>query len=198
MQIREPVWGLLESLRERAAPDGWWFGDGQAPGAEWMRLKERGLVELSEPAPGRDRGWAVRLTSDGADALAFRAWRAEAAGQGSRRWLAKRADPAYREVGLMPSEMLIVRAYAAADQLCGQGVDLGDAVLEAVLDESQHRWVLQVTDAETMEIARAFYLEGLAGSVVARNRFSREYGFTYRPAGETPTSRIAARPRILL
>ncbi|MGW7003936.1 hypothetical protein ACWGCW_14220 [Streptomyces sp. NPDC054933] len=182
MELRPQDWELLETVRERTAADEWWTAESEEPGAAWRRLAERGLVELSAPVPGRGDGWAVRLTVDGSDALVYRELRGVPAGA-HKRWLAKQADPAYRQLQLVPSEMDLVRGYVCiAEQLHGAVASLGDAAAEAVWDEERRRWLVQVSEAEAREIGRVFFLEGLRGSVAPRNRVAREHGLRYTPA----------------
>ncbi|WP_333482414.1 hypothetical protein [Streptomyces sp. RPT161] len=130
---------------------------------------------------------------DGTDALVYRGLRAESAGAVSDRWLAKQVDPAYRRLELLPSEMALVRSYVRmAGQLRGAGPALVDAAVEAVWDDERRRWLMQVAEAEAQEIGRVFFLEGLSGSVLARNRLARHEGIRYRAGGVATSGRREA------
>jgi hypothetical protein len=182
MELRTQDWELLETVREQTAASAWWTAATGEPDGHWRRLVERGLVELAVPAPARGDGWAVRLTPDGSDALVYRELRGVPA-DAPKRWLAKEADPEYRELELLPSEMLLVRDYVQlAGQLSGAGPSSDEAVVEAVWDEQRRRWLLQVSEAEAREMGRVFFLEGLRGSVAPRNRVARQHGIRYTPA----------------
>ncbi|MDF3292373.1 DUF6417 family protein [Streptomyces silvisoli] len=181
MELRPQDWELLETVRERMAADEWWTCESGEPDAGCRRLAERGLVELAVPAPGRGEGWAVRLTVHGSDALVYRELRAVPA-DAEKRWLTKQADPAYRELGLVPSEMDLVRGYVRiTEKLQGLLAPLDDAVVEAVWDEERRGWLLQVSEAEAREIGRVLFLEALQGSVRPRNRVAREHEIRYSP-----------------
>ncbi|MEU1631113.1 hypothetical protein ABZ746_38925 [Streptomyces sp. NPDC020096] len=126
----------------------------------------------------------MRLTVDGSDALVYRGLRANTSGAVSESWLVKQRASEYRKLELLPSEMARVRSYARmAAELRGTCSSLDGVAAEAVWDDTRRRWLMQVSQNEAWEVARVFFLEGLSGSVVSRNRLARHEGVRYRPGG---------------
>lgn len=187
---------LLEALRtaHRASPHGWvteTLGLSHhsveqlvATGlAEWADLSER--AELSAYA-GRPVVWAARPSSEGLDILLYTEARTHPSPQQPP---SPEPEPGHKEVALLPSEMTMLHLFLSLGGCLRHppAAGLDEAVRRAEFRKESNRWLLHVTDAQIASIAYAFYLEGHRGHVTAANRFSRNYGITYRPGTGAPT-----------
>ncbi|WP_193433240.1 DUF6417 family protein [Streptomyces luteocolor] len=141
-------------------------------------------AELSARA-GRPVLWAVRLTDDGWDALLYIQAQPVPIPD-------EAAAPGLRKVALRRSEMEALRRYLALSGQLRQAPALGLqlAVEVARFDPGPNRWIVHVDDEQAQSMARAFFMERVAGSAAPANRIAREYGVTYppRPILFTPTA----------
>ncbi|MFI6090500.1 DUF6417 family protein [Streptomyces sp. NPDC051218] len=132
-------------------------------------------TELSSTA-GRPVPWAVQLTADGWDALLYAQVRAAPPPVGD-------PAPGLQQVGLRRSELDALRRFV---ELRGRlhhepASGLESAVDAARFSAASNRWVVYVSGEQMQSMARAFFLERLAGSAAPANRFSRVYGVSYTP-----------------
>ncbi len=171
MPIGVDAWAAIERLGGAAD----WLPVDADTARVLSELAAERLIEVRRVGHGR----TVRLTRDGADALALRTAR-ETARRPVARWLAKQADEAYREVDLLPSELEMLRDYLRVPARPG-GADLSEVVADAYHDADNKRWLAQMTQAEAHEAGRALWLASLAGSATAKNRLARRHGIAYSP-----------------
>ncbi|MER6543138.1 DUF6417 family protein [Streptomyces sp. NPDC001250] len=188
---------LLEALRtaHRASPHGWVTGTLGLSRHSVEQLVATGLAEWADPSEraelsayaGRPVVWAARPSSEGLDILLYTEARTRPPSQQPP---SPEPEPGRKEVGLLPSEMTMLRLYLSLGGSLQHppATGLDEAVRAAQFRKETNRWLLHVTEAQIASIAYAFYLEGHRGHVTAANRFSRNYGITYRPGTGTPAS----------
>ncbi|MGW5433182.1 DUF6417 family protein [Streptomyces sp. NPDC004059] len=183
---------LIETLRvlrdhEEVAGHGWVLFGGLRP--DHHKAVEmaagQGLVELAgremraelSAYEGRPVVWAARLSGHGRDVLDY----TEASPAPDRR----PDEPAQGErlVELRRSEMDALRLYMHLGARLR--VRPADGLEEKVRTARQlgTLWVLHLNDDQIESVAYAFYLRSVGGSAAEANRFGREYGVTFRPAG---------------
>ncbi|GAB2606455.1 hypothetical protein GCM10027168_44160 [Streptomyces capparidis] len=180
------------ALAQDKAADGWATDDSGIPLRSVEKMERLGLCRTADPAllatlrPGSPPAqWAAQLTEDGRDLLVFHATRPERDAQPrpAASWLAKQADPHYREIALRRTEMTVLRRYLdLAPRLSRPPVPgLRVAAEEAAWDAARNRWLLQLTAEEIASLTRGLYLERLTGAAMAYNWFAREYQIGYTP-----------------
>ncbi|MFD9484612.1 hypothetical protein ACFWBX_11515 [Streptomyces sp. NPDC059991] len=187
MRLRREHWEALRVLAAGQTVGHGWVGPRCGISAAVFRgLAGLGLCEMApaEVLPtlgfGRQVGWAVRLTADGHDALLYEAERNDAPPQRP----ARPTDPDVRRVTLPPADMAVLRRYVAlsANLRCPAAEGLDVAVREAVQDAPGSRFEVWLTERQMASVARAFFLERVAGGTAAGNRYAREHGAVYRRA----------------
>jgi hypothetical protein len=126
---------------------------------------------------GRPVGRAARLTGHGRDVLAY----TEASPAPDR----QPVGPVDGEqlVELRRSEMDAPRLYVhLGARLRKQPADGLEEKLRTAR-QLGNLWVLHLNEEQIESVAYAFYLRSVGGSAAEANRFGREYGVTFRPAG---------------
>ncbi|MFG2650696.1 DUF6417 family protein [Streptomyces sp. NPDC048436] len=137
-------------------------------------------AELSAQA-GRPVLWAVQLTDDGWDVLLYAQARATSAAF-------EAPVPGLQKVALRRSDLDIVKRFLAVGGRLRRPPAPG---LEAAVDAARYnaasnRWIVYVNGEQMRSMARAFFLERLAGSAAPGNRFARVYGEIYPPRRLSP------------
>ncbi|MFI1177497.1 hypothetical protein [Streptomyces melanogenes] len=187
MRLRSEHWAALRVLAAGEAVGHGWVGPQCGISAAVFRsLAGQGLCEMAgeELLPtlgfGRQVGWAVRLTTDGHDALLYEAERSTAPPQRP----ARPADPDLRRVTLPPVDMAVLRRYVtlSAQLRCPPADGLEEALREAYQDAPGSRYEVWLTEQQMTSVARAFFLERVTGGTAAGNRYAREHGVIYRRA----------------
>ncbi|MFI7388414.1 DUF6417 family protein [Streptomyces sp. NPDC049813] len=136
-------------------------------------------AELSARA-GRPVRWAVQVTADGRDVLAY-------ARQCAVVPVHEPPEPGLQKVALRRGDLDILKRFVAlGGQLTEEpSLGLASAVETARFDAASNRWIVYVDGGQMKSMARAFFLErhgGASGSGPA-NRFARVYGVIYPPQG---------------
>ncbi|MEU5438889.1 hypothetical protein AB0G73_36930 [Streptomyces sp. NPDC020719] len=185
MRLRSEHWAALRVLAAGEAVGHGWVGPQCGISAAVFRsLAGQGLCEMAgeELLPtlgfGRQVGWAVRLSTDGHDALLYEASRSAAPPPRPER----PTDPALRRVTLPPADLVVLRRYVtlSAQLRCPPAEGLEDALREAHQDAPGGRYELWLTEPQMDSVARAFFMERVAGATAAGNRYAREHGAIYR------------------
>lgn len=185
MRLRSEHWEALRVLEAGEAVGHGWVGPRCGISAAVFRgLAGLGLCEMAPPEVlptlgfGRQVGWAVRLTADGHDALLYETDRSSTPPQRP----ARPTDPALRKVTLPPGDMAVLRRYVAlsARLRCPPAEGLEEALREAYQDAPGSRYEVWLTEQQMNTVARAFFMERVAGATAAGNRYAREHGAVYR------------------
>ncbi|MFH8939475.1 DUF6417 family protein [Streptomyces griseosporeus] len=195
---RARVYDALAVLweRQQASEHGWVLeGPERISQREGVAALERsGLAELADRVvraelsawEGRPVRWAARLTSSGRDVLAYHRH-----GPAPTR---PEPGPGQTLVELRSAQMDVARVFVSlADHLRVPPADgLAEQVRAAVHDRALARWLLCLTRGQMESLAYGLWLHGITRSVAEANRFGREYGIVYRPAGSGPPATAPA------
>ncbi|MGW5867216.1 DUF6417 family protein [Streptomyces sp. NPDC055239] len=139
---------------------------------------------------GRALSWAVQLTDDGWDALLYAQTRAAPPN-------VEAPPPGLQQVGLRRSDLDTLRRFLALHGRLRRGPASGleSAVEAARFNAASNRWVVYVSGEQMESMARAFFLERLAGSAAPANRFARVYGVSYTPPPPLLTPELTPEPQ---